>query len=62
MKKCIDCKNEYPETLSYFYKHSATKDKLHPICKKCMSVRSKNQYTKNYIKKITRFNFPYKYI
>jgi hypothetical protein len=60
MKKCTDCKNEYPPSLSYFYKAKYGKDKLMSICKKCMGIRSIEQKNKKKYKKMTQYNFPQK--
>lgn len=36
LKRCTKCRQEFPATLEYFYKHSKSKSRLHPWCKSCV--------------------------
>lgn len=40
MKTCSKCKEQFPATLEYFYKHKTTKDKLRGTCKVCVNKTS----------------------
>ena len=46
LKKCTKCKQIYPATPKFFYRHSSRKDGLDPWCKEC-----KIEYHKIYYKK-----------
>ena len=40
-KRCIICKQDFPATLEFFYKHNQCKDGLHPRCKNCFGIGKK---------------------
>lgn len=41
-KRCIECKQEFPATLKYFYKRQGAKDGLRNNCKSCQRDKSSN--------------------
>lgn len=38
VKTCTKCKNEYPATLEFFYKHPSSKFGVTPRCKPCVNI------------------------
>ena len=46
-KICTRCKNVYPLTTEYFYRHSRGKGGLRPDCKDCCAKLASNHYEKN---------------
>jgi len=59
MKTCSKCKEEYPATSEYFYRHSARKDGIASACKMCRKVEEKLYYQNNK-KKIIKRNQDYR--
>lgn len=47
LKKCAKCKNEYPSTKEFFYKHTFNEDGLTGTCKKCAAAYKRDYRTKN---------------
>ena len=51
LKRCSRCEKE--QSIANFYKNKASKDGLHPICKKCKAIYNK-QYGQAHKEKIAK--------